>query len=285
MKRTFTIFCLFTVVLTGSSSYVLNNTGIAGRTGSPGETTCTGGGQCHGGGSSATKGVTISAVPDFTNDQYYADSIYQINITVGAVGFSRFGFGCEILDSLNANAGQMQSPGLGVKFLNIGRLNATHTAPRAGANGTTFSFQWHAPLEGRVNFYVCGNAVNNNNTTTGDLPIPAYLALYPAFVEPPVDTTGIDGIKEIKNNLTNVSLYPNPASGIASLQYSLNKPCVVKTDLLNAQGTLVKEFKGGFKEAGSQSQLLLLHDIAPGVYVLRTSLDGQQSSQKLLTIQ
>src|SRR5690606_310259 len=108
MKKSITFLSLAAVLITATSAIVLKySTGIAGQTASPGETSCN---SCHSGGSSASAGITITAVPSFTNNEYVPNTNYTIIITAQADGFSRYGFGCEILGENNANIGTMQNP-------------------------------------------------------------------------------------------------------------------------------------------------------------------------------
>ena len=126
---------LITSVLT--TSFIMKwSSGIPGRTGSPGETTCT---ACHGGGSGITL-VNISATPAFISNQYVPGTTYTVNVSVTNNPYSKFGFGCEILDaSSNTDAGIMLTPLVGVQFLTAsnGRINAVHTSPKSGTGSAT----------------------------------------------------------------------------------------------------------------------------------------------------
>lgn len=288
MKKTLVISLLGILTVFAPSAYVMKDSnGKAGYTGAPGELTCSGGGSCHNGGSSATKGVTLSAIPSFTADQYMADSTYVINIQVAAAGFNWYGFGCEILDSLFANAGTMQLPGSGVKLLNsgAGRRNATHTTPKNGTGGTSFSFQWTAPSSGRVNFYFCCNSVNHNGSTTGDLPIPGFAALYPAPL-PPVDTTvNTVGLNNSAiNALTRFHVFPNPVSEFVNVSYSLKQDAEVTIDLLSIEGVKVCEVYSANQGPGTYSQIVKIPDLSAAVYFLRINMNGEKVSQKLITV-
>jgi hypothetical protein len=285
MNRSFTLFLFFSVViLIGTSSSVLKNNGVAGYTGSPGEPNC-GASGCHGGGSSSASSVSVSANPAFNNGLYFPDSTYQITVSVNAAGFSRFGFGCEILDSTNSNAGTMQTAGSGVKFLNIGRVNAVHTSPKFGINGTTFTFTWVAPSDGKVNFYIYGNAVNFNNNTSGDLPIPFYDFLYPESVPEPTVVVNPDNINENKNSITSVVVYPNPSSDFAQINYQVNAGALINIEVLDLNGRSTGISYSEKQFAGSHSRLIDLRSLSSGVYFVRVSADGRKSSQKLITVQ
>src|SRR6218665_838528 len=176
MKKTITTLALAAAALTGASGFVKSKyqTGIAGYTGAPGETSCN---ACHGGASSPSSGVTITSVPSFTADEFIPGITYQMSVKVGAsnAALTRFGFGCEIIDDLGIDAGTMQNAGAGVKFLFAGsRKNAVHSTPKVKTNGSAdFVFDWVAPSFGdTATIFVAGNAVNNNNSSSLDFPLP-----------------------------------------------------------------------------------------------------------------
>lgn len=266
------------ILITATSAFMLNNTGIAGQTGSPGETSCS---YCHGGGSSASSGITVTAVPSFTNNEYVPNTNYSITVTVQADGFSHYGFGCEILDDNNSNIGTIQTAGSGVKFLTAGgRKNAVHSTPKSGST-VNFSFHWVAPDAGfgNANFYVAGNAVNLNNNTSGDFPITPILMQVNEGA-----TVIIDGVEEHKNNLSQLSVYPNPANGFANLSYSLNKPGAITVDLLSMDGKQVKQLVNENQYPAEHSKFLNLQNVPSGVYFLRVSLNKEQAAQKLIVV-
>ena len=284
-KKLILIFSAFVLIFITSSYKTRSSTGMAGKTGAPGENTC---GECHGGGSSAASGITISATPEFTLNQFTGGTTYTISVIVGATGFSRFGFGCEILDSVNVNAGVMQTlAGTGVKLMNAGtRKNATHSTPKSGIDEATFKFRWIAPNIDKATIYVCGNAVNFNGSTTGDLPFPSSLEL--TRMPDPVDTTVID------SNLTVISkhglepgsfnVYPNPAAFLTTVSYHIEKEMNVCLELYDLSGKLIKVLAEERQFPGAQSRFLNLQGIPAGVYFVRLSGDHSRLSQKLLTI-
>jgi hypothetical protein len=288
MKKHLVIIVLSLLVLVGASAFITKSSNgfIPGYTGAPGELTCSGGGGCHKGGASANKAVTISATPSFSLDQYMPDSTYLISIQVAASGFSHFGFGCEILDSVNGNAGLMQNQGFGVHFSPAfnGRTNALHTTPKAGTNSATFFFEWVAPHEGKATIYACGNAVNLNGNTSGDLPIPVSLELTPVPV--PVDTTVHDvGLKETDNSgIARITVYPNPANGFSNISYNLKEAKCITVELIDMNGNSVKELYSRKQSPGRHSQILNFQDVTAGVYFIRLSVDQQKVSQKLITV-
>lgn len=283
MKRTLTYLVLPVLALAVSSAMLMkDSSGKAGFTGSPGESTC-GAGGCHGGGSSAASGVTVSATPSFSNNEYIPGTTYNVTLTVGATGFTRFGFGCEILNSANANSGTMQTAGTGVKFVNAGngRRNATHTTPKSGSNNQgVFTFQWVAPAagDGDAVFYYCGNAVNFTGSTSGDLPIPGT---YTVTEGVPTVTTGVNTNVA---TISKVSVFPNPASDNLTISYSLQQAQSVGIELYDLNGKQVKAFTAENTTPGSYEKTIGVKDLERGVYFVRLTSNGKKATQKMVVV-
>lgn len=280
MKKKITSIVLGLLVLSTTTAFVKYQNGIAGFTGAPGEGNCS---SCHGGGASSASGTTISAVPSFTNNEYVPGQNYVITIDLAASGFNFYGFGCEILNGNNANAGNMHAAGTGVQFLNSGsRRNAIHTTPKSGNGGTSFSFEWTAPTDFDIaKIYVAGNAVNGNSQFTLDFPMaPVNLQLMPYVAPEPV------GVKEQSpSGLTAFSVYPNPATAMTQVSYYLHQPQTTHIELIELNGKVVKEFGNKPQAAGPHSQFLDLQGIAAGIYFMKISADGQKGVQKLISVQ
>jgi hypothetical protein len=280
MKKRITTSVLALICLLGSSAFIIKyQTGIAGFSGSPGEGSCN---SCHVGGSSAASNVVITSVPAFTLNEFVPGTIYNITINVSASGFSKFGFGCEILDDLSANVGVMQSPGSGVKFLFSGpRKDAVHSTPKSGVGQASFTFNWVAPTVGdTATIYVAGNAVNGNGSTTGDF------ALAPVFMQlkahqPESEPTGI---KENSPILTDVSVYPNPAKDATTLAYQLTQTQEVVVELVDIYGKTVKALVHEKQVPGAYSHMIDLQGIAPNIYFVKVSGNGSKLLQKMLLV-
>jgi hypothetical protein len=203
-----------------------------------------------------------------------------MEITVSATGFSKFGFGCEILNASNTNAGLMQNQGAGVKFLNSGsRKNAVHSTGKTNSGSAVFSFEWVAPQSGAATIYVSGNAVNGNNSSSGDLPItPVSLALQ---AQVPVDPVAI---KENSVLLGAMRVYPQPSNGITQLSYALKQTTRIEISICDLSGKELKYFNEGIQEQGQHSKLLNLDGLSEGVYFLKLSGEGKPLSQKLIIV-
>lgn len=218
------------------------------------------------------------------------DSVYQISIAVEATGFTHYGFASQILNNANTNAGTFQNLGAGVKFLGpTNKRSMVHTTPKIGSSGqaVTFTYNWKAPSGGNATIYAIANAVNGNNSTSGDFVIsPVSLNLVAA----PTPTVNIDslgvGIKKTSfESVSAISIYPNPANSLSTMSFYLNESRLITIELIDIRGTAIKQLHNQQQEAGSHSLLLNLNGVASGVYFIRTLADGQKVSQKLITIQ
>lgn len=287
MKKIIAGIGLTIAVLTGTSAYVLRySSGIAGYTASPGELSCN---SCHGGGAvAASSALTISAAPAFDNNEYTPGAVYDVSVHVSAEGYSKYGFACEILNNAHVSTGTMQVTGADVQLLNAGsRKNVTHTGPKAGSNGATFSFQWLAPDsgEGAVTFYVAGNSVNGDHSTGGDYPVPPVtltLGEGAAITPTPVATAMH---KNALGFVSGLSVYPNPAvDGLTNLSFFLGKPQAVIAELLDLNGKPVKLLLSEKDLQGFQQHVLNLRGITPGIYFIKTSVNGQRAAQKLIVV-
>ena len=285
MKKTFTIISIFTVSILLTTGFIKKyNSGIAGYTGAPGEQTCAGGG-CHGGGVSGTQTITINSLPTFSNNEYIPGTVYNLSLTISGAGssFTKFGFGCEALNTSNVNTGTLQTAGSGVTFQNApnGRRNATHTSGKLGTGGATFTFQWKAPAagEGDAVFYYCGNAVNGNGSTGGDLPIPGSYTVTEGVA---TVTTGIN--ETSANIVSQVSLFPNPASDYATVSYLLKETKSVSIELTDLKGKLIKNLSIENQKPGSYEKVISLQGMDKGIYFMKVSSGAGQAAQKMLIV-
>ena len=76
--------------------------------------------------------------------------------------------------------------------------------------------------------------------------------------------------------------YPNPASGLTHLPYSLQKPAVVSLAVYDAMGRRVASLLDGqARPAGEHSADLSTARLAPGLYTCRLLVDGQALTRAL----
>jgi hypothetical protein len=262
------------LVIALSSARVLQDNGIAGYTGSPSEQNCT---SCHnsfalnsGGGS-----ISIATTPSISASGYVPGTTYTVDVTVAKTGVSLFGFGAEILGASNANAGTLSVlNATQTKLLNSGsRTNVVHQLNGgASSDQKTFSFKWVAPATaGAATIYAAGVAANGNNQNSSD---------YVYKISLPVSSTV--GMKEQGLDI-GINLYPNPASELIMLSYSLTEAADVKCTLTALNGQLVANYYSKKQEPGVQNEVLdVPASVNPGLYLLNLTVNGEAISRRIL---
>ena len=174
--------------------YITNTSSINGIYN--GGTSC-GGGGCHGTSANTATTVTLGGLPT----SFIAGQTYNLTFTVSNATQPKAGF------NIYCTAGAFTN-GTGSK-VSSSKTQITHTAPMAAASGiTTFSFTWKAPASiTPVTFSSAGNAVNGNNSESGDQWNTATVTVpgaYPAAVS------------DIKINT--LACFPNPTMNQLSIK-------------------------------------------------------------------
>ena len=276
MKKYILLVLLLSATFISTTAFIFYSSGIAGYTSSPSEGTCT---TCHGGGTGIST-VSITSIPAFTGNHYTPGATYTINVNVQNSGYTKFGFGCEILNSSNTNAGSMTTALTGVKFLTAsnGRKNATHTITKSGTGGvTSFSFIWVAPSIGTTTIYSSGIAVNFDGSTNGDQVGSTSLALTPSATD----------IKEASyTGFTNISIFPNPIVSKFKINYNIATDNDVKVGLFDVQGKLVNELINEKQSSGDHVlNLTLPEGLSKGIYIIKLVCNSNTTAQRLLIVE
>jgi len=261
---------------------ISDKNGKAGYTGAPGEsTTCS---NCHTGGSAAASGILLSAVPAFSNGTgFYADSVYKITISTYATGYTKYGFDAQFLNSSNTQAGTLKSAGSGVKFSTLGsRRHAIHSAVMSAASGTAaFTFTWQAPATGNATLYAIGNAVNGDNTTSGDYVIaPVNFPL--EALELPEDPIDV-GLTDHSFMASGLNIFPNPAQEHLKISFVLSQPAPIELALYGIDGRWIKNLHQGMGSTGLNTHDVNL-DVPAGLYFIKVISNSQQQNSKLITV-
>lgn len=276
MKRSVTLVLVSALIFITATAFIVKSSGgIVGRTGSPGETGCNG---CHGGGAGVTQ-VSISSNPAFITNNYTPGQTYTIDVTVTNGAFSKFGFGCEILNTANANAGNMTTALTGVAFANFGtRKNAIQNTPKSGVGSASFQFVWVAPLSGTATIYAAGNAVNGTGSTSGDATGLTSMVLTPDL------SMGINEAQ--KTGISAFSIFPNPIQSEFKLSYVLSESGMFSASLFDLQGKHITDLVNEDQLAGTHTVTARLSgEVSQGAYFLRSSLNGKAQLQRVLIVQ
>lgn len=263
------------VVLSGFS--LLSSTGMWNATNSPIDgRNCY---DCHSPIGTAVPTVSITAVPSFgAGNTYSAGTSYTINVNCSG-GFVKYGFDIELLNSTSpVSANDAGIPGPAVsnckKIVSAGHAtNYTHIGPTGTSSVAVFQFQWTAPDSGNVFIYLACLGVNMNSAPTGD-----NLKL-----ENLVLTQNIAGIRTYQSEQNSLLILPNPATDKVHLSYTLTGQSNVSIKLTNLSGEVVADLMNENQGRGAQSfDAFLPLGLAKGMYMVKLSINGEQTLQKLM---
>ncbi len=93
--------------------------------------------------------------------------------------------------------------------------------------------------------------------------------------------TATAGVKENKGTASNVSLYPNPASGLANVIFNLSSAGKVTVKIYNVVGQEVNTFEKELP-SGTNTLAVNLADYKPGIYFVKSTIQGKDITKKLI---
>ncbi|HHG83856.1 MAG TPA: T9SS type A sorting domain-containing protein [Bacteroidetes bacterium] len=248
-------------VFTGEA-YSFRNGAPAGKSGGAGEATCATS-SCHAGALNSGPG-TLTINSNAPGGVYTPGDTYLVTVRLAQTGISRFGF--EVLAAfsplVSKSVGFLNLTNSGeTKLLTSGlRKYVTHTS--SGTLGTNFfewDFEWKAPDTGvgDVQFFVAGNAANNNGNKTGDLIYSQSLTL----TQLPVGTN-------VALANPTLEVYPSFASTSAFLHLENAGLSPLQVQVLNQNGQVVQLMR--ILPAGTDVHRKIdLSGLATGVYYVR----------------
>ena len=118
--------------------------------------------------------------------------------------------------------------------------------------------------------------VHNNVVYAGG----SGLAAFKAYTRPL--TTSVARAQESLPNAPLLSVYPNPANGVAIASYLLPTPCRVRLELFDILGRSVRVCVQEAQTAGDHTALIQTSDLPVGVYFLVLESASGKSMQRLV---
>lgn len=94
-------------------------------------------------------------------------------------------------------------------------------------------------------------------------------------------TTQLVGVKDLQESVAMFEMYPNPAVGQSTLQFSLNTNQNVSYQVLDITGKVLQEESLGLLSAGEHQRRILTHKLAMGAYLVKLTTDAEFSTRKL----
>lgn len=242
------------------------------KTGRPGSSGTCGG--CHmGGGGTTTGAIEVRLKSAGTSStpvtSYVAGETYIITITGGnpTAGLDDFGFQFTALKSSdNSTVGTYSN--LGTMVHGFPATNSTlveHNAPIPKTGGVyEISFDWTAPTTsvGGINMYTIINAVDKDNSVSGDKPSGTIsLAL--------VDKTSV---AKVTSEVV-VKAYPNPVADMLTLDLDKADAGIYTVQVYSISGSLVNATEMNIGP-GNYKGTVATSDWASGMYFVRIQKDG-----------
>ena len=87
---------------------------------------------------------------------------------------------------------------------------------------------------------------------------------------------GGGSVEALSGSVTNFGVYPNPGHDALNLSYNLAQEATIDIQLVNLQGQVVNQLRGGLQDVGHYSQTLTnLSDLNEGLYMLVVRANGK----------
>ncbi len=272
-----------------SASTVVNSGGVANWSGSPVDGGLTSGScaACHSGGSS-TPTLSVTSSPAFggsgNSKTYMAGTTYTITITPSG-SYSRYGMNCEIINSQAAAVATYPFGTFGAAVSSncqVYLVAQTGGYPACAAHNSSsttsaFKFKWTAPASGTGYLYA-----DVLGCTLGGSQNPSKVSGVTSFTLTPASTAGIASHNE---NEVGLNVFPNPATDNVRLTYTLTERSNVVVKLVNVNGEVVADLVNETQDYGLQSvDTRLPMGLAKGMYLVKLSVNGKQTMQKLIVL-
>lgn len=91
----------------------------------------------------------------------------------------------------------------------------------------------------------------------------------------------LNSMEELKN-FNSLQVYPNPVKSNTIIQFKLSSNSAVIIDLLDIQGRFITRLENEHLQHGEQKMALNFENVNPGMYVLRCSVNSEESYLKLV---
>ncbi len=106
------------------------------------------------------------------------------------------------------------------------------------------------------------------------------LAFIQYTMEPLVEPNSVG--EQIVNEVSSLSVYPNPSQGLTSIGFTLDHAANVRLEVLNGLGQLVSTLSNGQLGEGRHSFSFNAENAVNGLYLIRLTVDGHSHTQRLL---
>jgi hypothetical protein len=256
---------------------VIKSSGEKWRSNSPWDgSTCS---ACHSGGATVPT-VSLSSVPAFiSGNSYVSGTTYTITANVSGT-YAKYGINLEILNSNSTTTAKDAGSFGAVISASTQKYTSTNlptTISHSAASNGIYSFTWTAPDTGNVYIYCAGLGVNDDGSTSGDKVKTSSLVLMNSV-------SSANGVASNQVNKANLQVFPNPATDDLHITYLLTENSSISVRIFNLNGELVSDLVNEQQSVGAHSiHAQLPIGLAKGFYMIKLYVNGESTSQKLLT--
>ena len=92
------------------------------------------------------------------------------------------------------------------------------------------------------------------------------------------------GINELKSNVSELNIYPNPAANEVKIRFNLTENAHTVIEIMDVTGRIVKTVLNEKMAIGSSTKIVNVSSLDNGNYIVRISTDGHMTQQKLSII-
>jgi hypothetical protein len=135
---------------------------------------------------------------------------------------------------------------------------------------------------GLIGFSVVRYNMSTNGWNGFLIPGNAYTPHYVPDLNMKITSTNVGINNAAKEYLKDVQVYPNPTNGAnaVAVEYKLTKTANVTIEVVNILGKKVSSVNAGTNEAGTQTQMINVSELANGIYFANIIVDGVAQSVK-----
>jgi hypothetical protein len=274
------IAVFFSAMLVNTKTFTNSTVPPPGYAGDPvNNQTCAAGSSCHG--SNTQDGTSVISLQIGTSQNLLspmapsfvptASTDYIIGLAINGTA-QKYGFAVSALTSSNKQAGSFTITNTNGTIKNTAN-NIEYVTHKNATQTKSWFFKWTSPatISGPITFYATVNLANGNANQSGD-------AIYKRAVSINGGTSAISELKE----LTNITLYPNPATANITLNYNLLSNEYVSGQIMNSEGKVVKTLFGEKQNVGVIENTYNIADLAAGKYFVHISAAGKSTVKTLI---
>lgn len=228
--------------------------------------------------------IAMDAVYDISTNKIYAD--VEMYLTGSLPSGSNLSLVVALLQN-NVEGPQTGKNSNPSQVLPNGMYNHSHmlrdllSTSRFGDN-VDFS---SGPMASMNFVYDVPASIGGIPTVADDMELVAYLLETPSYEIvtgcESVMQVGFLGKEELSVN-SDFRIYPNPAANEVNIRFSLEDNSEIEIEVVDLSGKVVHTLNKNYTSSGEQTEVLDISGLASGSYLLRTSINGNTSYNKLV---